>query len=79
MLGTFELQWSKAKGLELSEQAGEEKNEAREDPWGRVTESLVGPGQAFAFYSKLVGNNWKVFSGFSTSVFPSTCHFRNSN
>ena len=63
---------SQAKGLDPSEQAGEEKDEAREELWNQVTEDLLSPGQASAFSSKMVGNHWRVLSRiFFISIFPS--------
>lgn len=61
------------KRLGPSEAAGE-KNAAREEPWDQVTGGLVGLGQAFAFYSKFVGNHWEVLSRvFYIFIFPSMC------
>ena len=63
---------SQAKGLDPSEQAGEEKDETREELWDQVTEGLLGPGQASAFSSKLVGDHWRVLSrSFYIGIFPS--------
>lgn len=63
---------SQAKGLDPSEQAGEEQDEAREELWNQVTEDLLGPSQASAFSSMIVGNHWRVLSRvFFISIFPS--------
>lgn len=69
------LSWdTAAKSLDPSEQTGQ-KDEAREEPWDQVTEGLLGPGQASVFYSKLVGNHWRVLSRvFYLFIFPSACH-----
>ena len=64
-----------AKSLDPSEQTGQEKDEAREELWDQVTDGLLGPGQASVFYSKLVGNHWRVLSRvFYLFIFPSACH-----
>lgn len=79
MFGTFELQ-QEAKRLESREQAGEGKSGPREESWDLVTDGLIGPGQAFTFYSKLVRSHWKVSSRVSTIfIFPPMYHSGNSS
>lgn len=63
---------SQVKGLDPSEQAREEQDEAREELWNQVTEDLLGPSQASCISSMIVGNHWRVLSRvFLSSIFPS--------